>query len=307
MSKSKFFFKKSTGVSPSQGAQSVLYDPAILQVEKKLRKLEKYQDMGGEEILAEVEKLVVPERLLYEFSHLVERKIVSGDGAGQAIAFHSACIRIQILVRDDNPDTPQLAVSRSIPEFLQAKFDKKHVALVFNDLVLFWGKENVVVPQQMYEYESLPGLLPVVETVSHRLYCSSVSEDVPIFDKVVKVIVKYNKNYYYSAKRNSQTFVCDVLEALGGSINTFTLSEPMLQLKGKKSDEVPDSFICHEGLDTFVMSKSRSWLACLQADSMEYLQIVYWHFHGEKADCSVPNCQSALLSDISQQRTKLSC
>ncbi len=120
------------------------------------------------------------------------------------------------------------------------------------------------------------------------------------------MISKYNKGYYYSSpKRNSQKFVCDVLEALGISAQTPPISDRMLQLKEKKSDNVPNSFARHEDVDVYINSKSKSWLAHLQTDNFEYLQLVYKQFHGETV-CPVPNCRLFILSELLQQRSILS-
>lgn len=305
------FIKKSTGAFSKSGAsgsqaERQFYDPVIPQVERKLRKLERYKDVAGEELRQEVERLINPEQLQYELSHLIVREILPGDDTCQSIAYQYACIRLQILVRDDILDPPQLSASCSISEFLRANYGKKHIALVLNDLVLFWGEESIVIPQRLDEYESLPGLHPVVEKIAHCLYCSSDSESAPIFNEVIEVISKYNKTFYYSSRRSSQNFVCDVLKALGISSKCFSLSDQMLLLQEEKSNDVPDSFGNHKDLNMFVMSKSKTWLAQIEAGSMEYLQSFYGYFHGKKTDCPMQNCQSSRLSDISQHRSRLS-
>lgn len=318
MSVSKFFAKSTSAISNSGGASSAAafggrttQDPVNSQVEKKLRKLERYKSLTGSELQYEVEKLSTTEGLLNELSHIVDHTIIPRDGASQTgTAFQIASIHIQIMVRDSVASLgAQVAVTRSMAEFMSMNYNKKHVVLKLNDVVLVWGEEDLVIPLRVEEYEALIGLLPVVETVKHFFYCTSVSEDSPIFGGVAKVISKYNKAYYYSSpKRNSQKFVCDVLEALGISAKTCSsppISERMLQLKEKKSGDVPDSFARHEDVDVFIMTKSKSWLAYLQTDSLEYLRLVYKQFHGEKTVCSVPNCRVFVLSELLQQRSML--
>lgn len=317
MSVSKFFAKSTSAISNS-GASSAaavgrlaFQDPVKPQVEKKLRKLERYKTLTGSELQHKVEEISTTDELLNEFSHMVGHTIISGDGASQAgTTFQIANIHIKIMVRDSIASLgTQVAVTRSMAEFMGTNYNKKHVVLKLNDVVLVWGEEDLVIPLRVDEYEALLGLLPVVETIEYFFYCTKVSEDSPIFEGVAKVISKYNKAYYYSSpRRNSQKFVCDVLEALGISAKTYSsppISDRMLQLKEKKSGDVPDSFARHEDVDVYINSKSKSWLAHLQTDSFEYLQLVYKQFHGETV-CPVPNCRLFVLSELLQQRSMLS-
>ena len=321
-----FFSKAVKSVSGSSGsgaAQAVgnvtIQDHALLQVERKLRKLEKYKELDGRELQELVESITSPEMIINNFSHLVEHTLVSNarnhpqesktkpleEIKPRYIQVAKTLLKIVVHNFEANPNSHLL---HSLGDFIRMDYGTQQVSLVVGDIVLEWGRDNLVIPKS----EDLPDdsapvdsydtpSLTVVQQMVER-----TSTEKPIFEELAELISKYNKKFYYvAAGRNSQTFVKDALIALGITETIPVASETierMVQLKQKKIREIPDNFAQHEDLDKFIKTKSQYWIKHLDHDSLEFLQLSYEQFHGS-APCYNPNCQVSILLDALQQHT----
>ena len=290
---------------------------AMHQVEMKLRNLERYKEFDGKELQEVVESITTPERILNDFSHLVEHTLVSDTGhniqkseaelQGKVRYVQVANIPLKIVVRNSEADPKAVCALHSLGDFIRMDYAAKQVLLVVGDLVLEWGRDSLVIPKR----EDLPDdSAPVDDTPSPAIFeeveqmIERTSDGKPIFEELAKVISKYNKSFYYDdVRRNCQTFVVDALKALGIQETipiVREISERLVQLKEKKLGEIPDVFAQHEDLDAYIKTKSQHWVSHLDPDSLEFLQLLYIQFHGNAA-CYNPNCQLFILSQALQQ------
>ncbi len=238
-----------------------------------------------------------------------------------------ARIPLKITVRDlkSNPKTQRIFDSFA-SNIYKLDYGAKHISLTVGDVVLEWGKESLVVPHPEFEPKnpsiksdtrdistvcsgtaeaeaSEDSLLPIEKEVDHMLYCSS--EKKQIFVRLAEVISLYNVHHYYDTRRrNCQTFVKDALSALGITDKvavTLEESEDLRQLRTKKSKNIPDSFAKHEDLDIFLWNKSSRCISELDRDSLEFLQLIYLQFHGDK-DCHLPDCRLFMVEEALDER-----
>ncbi len=131
-----------------------------------------------------------------------------------------------------------------------------------------------------------------------------------LIEKLVKVIIKYNKSYYYnSITRNCQTFVIDVLQSFGVWDN-FRLGERLeLYLKNltKGRKEVYKS---HKSINDRVKYLVISGeLEDTTYDEARYLRSLYTVFHleesttsGATVTCADPECLLKVLEDYLKQK-----
>lgn len=132
-----------------------------------------------------------------------------------------------------------------------------------------------------------------------------------VIDKLVKIIVKYNKSYYYhSITRNGQTFIIEVLQSLGVWEN-FKLGD---RLKGyidnltKGRQEVYKSHKAVNDRVRYLYSSGE--IEETTYDEARYLRSLYTIFHLEEASgstdhtphvCSDQNC---MLKDLQEHLDK---
>ena len=318
-------------------------DANLLQVEKKLRNIEQYKELEGRELQKMAESITNPEKILDYFSHLYSLDEIDDVNEDKADVFatslevihakvrektryvQAAKIPLKIAARDVEVNPKAKRILHTLADFIRMDYGAKHVALVVGDVVLEWSKESLVIPhyedladfeaRDITEYcphnaEAVPTdgpLLTIVEEVE-KLVESTVGK-VQTFERLAKVISKYNNKFYYDVtRRNCQTFVKDALEAIGISKKipiTHEISERVQQLRAKKLGEIPDTFAGHEDLDAYIKTKSQRWIERLDPDSLEFLQLSYMQFHGSgDAPCHVRSCQMLTLSEVLQKNLR---
>ncbi len=327
-------------------------DTAIAQVERKLKRLDAYKHLEGEELLKKVAELIDIDTILLKFSHLVEHRLVKGfedvaedkeDEVDRANVeefreakdrerlrhVQVAKIPLKISVCDLEIPEPVMPVICPIGNFLCTDYGTKHVGLTVGNVLLQWGMEGIVDPEILEDGQEA---FPDAEVQDITKYCphniavdrkapledsqlqtaaeetehlfEQTLEKKPIFEELAKVIAKYNSRYHYNVvSRNCQGFVRDALKALGiENKPTPTAPNQLLQdAQAKKSKNIPSSFAKHEDLDAYLMKQSRDWFKKLDADSLEFLQFSYLHFHGD-ISCYLPTCQAHILADVLQHR-----
>lgn len=326
-------------------------DPAFIQVQGKLRKLAEFKNLSGDELNDKVKELTDPEKILLIFSHLIQHQLVdqvealSLDKAepidhgnvqelraakNQEISRHVEVANIPLKIKvTELENLPSIICP--IGNFLCTDYGAKHVALIVGDVILEWGRENVVIPRILEEgEEALPdnetyyqditkhcphnvkadrkappsdSPLKTAEEEFEHLF-RLTSEKKPIFEELAVVISLYNtKRYYNAVSRNCQGFVRDALKALGIEDRPPSPqpNEHMQTMQQKKRDGIPSSFARHEDLDAYIMKQSQRWFDELDSDSLEFLQLAYMEFHGDIA-CHVPTCKASILADTLQQR-----
>ena len=198
-------------------------DPALLQVEKKLRSLERYKALTGEELQEEVEKLTSIERILQELSHLVEHElidVVEKQQEGAELVEHcrrkayvqTTSITLKVTVKGVDPSVEILL--HSFADVLNQDFGDKRVSLTVGDVVLEWGEESLISVVRLCGDEQDPPGSSVV-AVEQRFERTLAGETPPMFEELAKLISKYNTKFYYnSRRRNSQAFVRDAITTL---------------------------------------------------------------------------------------------
>ncbi len=330
-------------------------DTTFVQVERKLRRLEAYKNLEGDELLKKVNDLIQVENILLNFSHLVEDKLVKelenvvddkedqvdpdnvqevreAKDREKSRHVQIANIPLKIGIWDLDIPEPVMPLLCPIGNFLCTDYGTKHVGLTVGDVFLEWGRESLVIPTKVEDgKEAFPGgeVLDITKDCPHNiaadqkaphdsLQLKTTAEETdhlfqrtldkkPIFEELAKVISKYNTKFHYHAvSRNCQGFVRDALKALGVDNKPATPQpNPQLQeLQSKKSKGMPSGFAKHEDLDAYMMKQKQDWLEKLDADSFEFLQLSYLHFHGDIA-CHRPTCQAHLLAGVFERHLNL--
>ncbi len=175
---SKAFAKSRSWLSGSSKGSCVttdyVDDSTALQVERKLRKHKRYQELGGPELKEKVEELMKVDRILEKFSHIVEELLLreveqlsldSKDDFVCSIEVSAAKSRqksrhidvaripLKITVRDLKSNAK---VQRGDDSFAKniwkLDYGAKHISLTVKDVVLEWGQESLVDPH----FESPP-------------------------------------------------------------------------------------------------------------------------------------------------------
>ena len=108
-----------------------------------------------------------------------------------------------------------------------------------------------------------------------------------LVEKLVDLIVKYNKNYYYhSITRNSQTFVVEVLQSFGVWEN-FNLGRKLKEYANNITKGKKEVYKSHKGLNDrvkyLIVSKE---IEETTYDEARYLRSLYTIFHLEEASMS---------------------
>ena len=342
--------ESSKASSAAREAKRTSQDQTFVQVQRKLRKMDEFKSLSGDELNDKVKEITNVEDIQFMFSHLIEHKLAEeveclledkavpidhGNTEELLAAKHQeknryvqvASIPLKIQVSDLEA-LP--SVFCSLGNFLCTDYGAKHVALIVGDVLLEWGRESLVIPRIVEQgQEALPDndfeVQDITKHLPHNIKADKkaplhdsplktaeeeldylferASEKKPIFEELAKVIARYNTRYYYNAvSRNCQGFVRDALKALGIEYKPPTRipSEHMLEMQQKKRKGIPSSFARHEDLDAFIMEQNQQWFEDLDSDSLEFLQLAYFNFHGDIA-CHIPTCQAFVLSQAVQR------
>lgn len=128
-----------------------------------------------------------------------------------------------------------------------------------------------------------------------------------LVEKLVKIIIKYNKCYYYhTVTRNCQTFVTEVLQSFGVWEN-FTLGERLEVYLANINKGRQEVYKCHKSVNDRVKYLIISGeIEETTYDEVRYLRSLYTIFHAEEfqvsarpitAVCSEPDCMLHALED----------
>ncbi|XP_064387005.1 uncharacterized protein LOC135335442 [Halichondria panicea] len=172
---SKTFVKSSSAVSKLSGSSQASAKKASakleLDVEEKLRNLERYRHLGGPELKDEVKSLTNVDTILNtSFSHLVEEtlleelaeldenpdgefvnptEVVKAKSRQKRRSIDVALIPLKITVRDLRSNRKAQRLLETVTDIFKHKefiYGAKHVSLTVGNVVLEWGIENLVVP-----------------------------------------------------------------------------------------------------------------------------------------------------------------
>ena len=236
---------------------------------------------------------------------------LNGPGAGPSISDvqHAAKVPIKLRLRPIRASA-RYGIQNSFISLLFEHYGSVHASIIVQDMiVLEWNTSSLVIPTGKPIQPNLsqnPLLSKATnKTISLNQPASipqgtngTVSQDRPPFtvedeieyefeasaakkdhvDKLIKVIVKYNRNYgYHPIFRNCQKFVVDALKALDYPINP-NLERHLgdyfnaLEKKCKKL-----KFDSHSDLDVYVDKRLKSSTASFP--EIEYLLSRYFLFH----------------------------
>ena len=219
--------------------------------------------------------------------------------------------------------------AHTFSSMLKFEYGPFHAAVIVGDVTIEWGRESIVEPRfdpipetqfkanvanqgDWFQQEGLfqrQMSLADKQRNSHdkfEILWESMTEKSQIIEKLVSVIVDYNRNKTYSVFHcNCQHFVRDAMAALG-------ITKPV-QFHGKLQDhfdqlkrgkiKVPSELHTHENLDVYVTKNIQE----LGLQDMEYVQCLYFKVHLpaiEKSDdpdewvCDIPTCKSAELDRL---------
>lgn len=111
-----------------------------------------------------------------------------------------------------------------------------------------------------------------------------------LINKLVSIIVQYNKHYYYqSITRNSQTFVVDVLQSFG-VWESFTFGEKLEQYLENLTKGREEVYKCHKSVNDRVKYLVVSGeINELTYDEARYLRSLYTIYHLEESSTTAAN------------------
>ena len=230
-----------------------------------------------------------------------------------------------------NVPTPPGA--HSFAALLKFEYGPLHSAVIVGNVLIEWGREGIVEPRpcdhMVSEFQAncaslgeWSGRVKDIQTemsLANRqrntekkvdILCKSLEEKGKMIDKLVDVIIDYNRNKQYSVfKCNCQDFVRDALAALGIKKPvefSGKLQKRFMELK-KGKIKVEAQLETHENLDAYVEREKDE----LSRHDLEYLQCLYFNFHlpaieksynPEAWVCDIPTCRSAELDTLIRER-----
>ena len=228
---------------------------------------------------------------------------------------------------------PTLPGAYTFSSLLKFEYGPLHAAVIVGDMTIEWGRESTVEPRfnpipeaefkanvgDQSEWLQLQGKYQMEMSLADRqrnseeklkILCESMAEKSQMIERLVDVIVDYNKNKNYSVFNcNCQDFVRDAMAALG-------IKKPV-KFRGRLQShfdqlktgnvKVPSELHTHENIDLYVAANIQE----LEKQDMEYVQCLYFKAHLpaiEKSDdpdewvCDIPTCKSAELDRLIGQR-----
>ena len=206
----------------------------------------------------------------------------------------TAKLEVKLLLRSIDTQAPRFA--RTAASLLQMEYGPLHTSLLINDTVLLeWNTSSLVVPER---YDGINQHYPIMTSALHRVSAVSLIKYNPddeldlifeaargkieMLNALIKVISRYNGQYYYHAmSRNCQTFVIDALKAMGcknlpqfqGSLHRYYQS--------LKAGSCQPEFENHEELDQYVRDNvlNPPEGQHMSAQEKEYLLGQYFLYH----------------------------
>ncbi len=171
-STSRLSYEGSSNLSASvraRASKDLKDTTTFIQVQRKLRKHKKYENLSGADLVEKVPDLIDEETILCTFSHLVEHKLLEkvdklNDNPDEFAAEHTeelhqakaaqksgyidvAIIPLKLYVRDLEITGPSKLLICPIGNFLCTDYGAKHVALTVGDVLLEWDVSSLVIPE----------------------------------------------------------------------------------------------------------------------------------------------------------------
>ena len=265
---------------------------------KKLKTLQDSQGLSEEALSERAAELTDPEKLwsVY-FSGIaldparehIERKLEAEEGATSdgAAAQGLPTARIPVKLRMKPVQDAGQYGMLSYTSLLLKHYGPIHASVLVDDkIVLLWNTSGLVIPTgKPIEASSDPDALPGTEEyciTEEELQCSfdSAVARKDILDKLIAVIVRYNKTYlYHSIFRSCQKFVADSVVALGYPVHPKLVGQLGDYFKEvKKTRKHKIGFETHAMLDDYVGRALESSGGGVVPDA-EYLLSEYFQFH----------------------------
>lgn len=280
------------------GASAPIKRPSyIADVVKKLRSFEDYQSLSEEAISEKAAELTDPEKLWSVYfsgialdpsrEHIernVEEGSLSDDGA--ATAHNPPTAKIPIKLRMKPVHSAGQYGLLSYTSLLLKHYGSLHASFLLDDkIVLAWSTNGLIIPTGK-PIESAPRAGASSRTEQYHATEEQVQYSFDIasarkqlIDKLISIIVRYNKNYlYHPIFRSCQKFVADSVVALGYPVHS--------QLEGKLGDYYKEvkkgrkhkaEFDSHAKLDEYVGRVLESGGTTIP--ETEYLLSQYFLFH----------------------------
>ncbi len=228
--------------------------------------------------------------------------------------------------------TPPFA--NSFAKRLKFEYGALHSAIIVGDVVIEWGREELVEPQihpnfmaefvanvgDQGEWHEKEGQYQAEMSMANReqdrerklnIVCEAIDNKALLIDKLIEVIVEYNRNKTYKVfSCNCQDFAREALAALG--IKKPIEFNGMLKQRFEElklgNRKVPNEIQSHENLDLYVEGVKKE----LGLQDLEYLQCLYFAEHLPKMEksgdpdnweCGMPMCKSAELDKLIEQQS----
>ena len=200
-------------------------------------------------------------------------------------------------------------VANTFTSLLEMQYGPLHVALQVGNVILEWNDSSLVTPYLCaYEDEKMRlDMQPLSEWVEYtdthhsklkeaadkrdfpeqiELIYTVASEKAGLIDRLIDVIVKYNKHYYYNLfDRNCQHFVSDALTALGVDKPIELaggLKDYYKKIVQGRTPSVQEKFKTHSELDNYVQQLKRgNRVAHIPQHDLEFILALYFRFHLE--------------------------
>jgi hypothetical protein len=279
-------------------------------VMKKLRSVERLKGMSEEEAEVMVKELTEEEILwsvyfsgvvLDPARQLIEEQL--GEGESDVGSGRTAGGKVPVKYRFRKVQDGSQYGIQTFSSMLLKHYGPIHASMVVGGtVVLEWLTSGLVIPTgkalppatSSVRYSSVASNITTIstpDTTEEVFELTLVKKE--FVDKLMNVIVKYNRNYYYHPiHRNCLKFVADCLFALGRTV------PPIVQVVGKLGDYMTDikqgkkrrlDFESHADLDTYI---DDALLASPKTSPLEreYLLMQYFLFHVESmTECEDPD------------------
>ena len=289
----------------------------LSQVKGKLLLQEEFRGADDATLSELADRLITKEEVEVDFSHLLytaDHTVASTDSEACLGRPSASLFPVKLLL--SSPEGPRRQPGRHVASLMLAVHGPLHAALLIGDLKIKWNPSSLVsvetvdLPSDETPVPAFQAELPAREQEREAGVAGSVSRHTQIdltvkssaskatlIDRVVEMIVTYNKAYcYHVFTRNCQTFVVDTLIALGIDIPTQLqgrLREYYNDLRKNRSLRVRRDFTTHVELDEFIRGNLES---LNHKHDMEYLHCLYFQFHLESGlTCLSGGCKMAVL------------
>ena len=318
---------------------------------KKLKNHPTHKTKPAQELEQLAIELITPTKIRERFAHLLRAegilgKLLEDDNDGEPL--HTLEFEAQHQnIKHETSKACHLSVKISLQklqitlpfahtfaEKLKFEYGALHTAVVVGDVVIEWGREELVEPRidpnfvsefqanigDLGEWHEMGGRFQAEMSLANRqgdtvkqlgIVFDAIDEKSKLIDKLVGVIVEYNRNKNYGVLNcNCQDFAREALAALGIKKPiefTGKLQERFEQLK-KGNRKVPTELKSHQNLDAYVEEHKNE----LGLHDLEYLQCLYFSEHLPKIEksgnyetwvCGMPTCKSGELDKLIREHS----